>query len=201
MAIAMFCLMSMIGMSKNLSDLTIKPQGRSSFLLELTNDSNSVIKLSLKNNEGVTIYSDILNQPGWIEQRYNLQELPFGVYTLVVASESVLKIQTISKNTQGIEVDAEALQTVIQPTFRQHSDYLDLNMLCNWDLEVSLTIHDSEGHLIYNETLLPEENLQRRFDLSMLKEDSYSITVGLNNPMVNQEFMKLLKWSPSIASR
>jgi hypothetical protein len=74
-------------------------------------------------------------------------------------------------------------------------------MLCNWDQEVSLTIHDSEGHLIYNETIQPVESLQRRFNLSMLKEDSYSITVGLKSPMINQEFMKLLNWAPAIAAR
>jgi hypothetical protein len=186
--------------AKDLSDLSIKSEGRSTFLLELTNDSELDIKATLKNNEGVTIHYDNLSQPGIIQQRYNLQDLPFGTYTLVVASESVLKIQSIFKNEQGIEVNTEALQTVIQPTYRQHSDFLDLNMLCNWNQEVSLTIRDSEGHLIYNETIVqPEESLQRRFDLSMLKEDSYSITVGLSSAMVNQEFMKLLKWSPAIA--
>jgi hypothetical protein len=186
--------------AKDLSDLSIKSEGRSTFLLELTNDSELDIKATLKNNEGVTIHYDNLSQHGIIQQRYNLQDLPFGAYTLVVASEKVLKIQSIFKNERGIEVNTEALQTVIQPTFRQHSDYLDLNMLCNWDQEVSLTIRDSEGHLIYNETIVqPEESLQRRFDLSMLKEDSYSITVGLNSAMVNQEFMKLLKWSPALA--
>jgi hypothetical protein len=186
--------------AKDLSDLSIKSEGRSTFLLELTNDSELDIKATLKNNEGVTIHYDNLSQPGIIQQRYNLQDLPFGTYTLVVASESVLKIQSIFKNEQGIEVNTEALQTVIQPTYRQHSDFLDLNMLCNWNQEVSLTIRDSEGHLIYNETIVqPEESLQRRFDLSMLKEDSYSITVGLSSAMVNQEFMKLFKWSPAIA--
>jgi hypothetical protein len=186
--------------AKDLSDLSIKSEGRSTFLLELTNDSELDIKATLKNNEGVTIHYVNLSQPGIIQQRYNLQDLPFGTYTLVVASESVLKIQSIFKNEQGIEVNTEALQTVIQPTYRQHSDFLDLNMLCNWNQEVSLTIRDSEGHLIYNETIVqPEESLQRRFDLSMLKEDSYSITVGLSSAMVNQEFMKLLKWSPAIA--
>ena len=201
MAIAILCLMSMIGMSKNLSDLTIKTEGKSFFLLEFTNDSDLNVKVTLKNKDGVTIHNAILRQPGLIQKRYNLQKLPSGIYTLVVASEGVLKIQSFSKNEEGIDINAETLQTVIQPTFRQHSDFLDLNMLCNWDQEVSLTIHDSEGHLIYNETIQPVESLQRRFNLSMLKEDSYSITVGLKSPMINQEFMKLLNWAPAIAAR
>ena len=186
---------------KDLSDLKIRSENRNSFVLELTNDSELDIKVTLKNKEGITIYSDNLEQPGLIQQRYSLRELPSGIYTLVVASENVLKIQSISKSEGRVEVNTEALQTVIQPTFHQHSHYLDLNMLCNWDQEVSLTIRDSEGHLIYDETVRPEESLQRRFNLSILKEGSYSITVGLSSPMVNQEFMKLIKWSPAIAPR
>jgi hypothetical protein len=74
-------------------------------------------------------------------------------------------------------------------------------MLCNWNEQVSVSIHDSEGHLIYSETVQPEGTLSRRFNLSDLKKDSYSITVGIENEMINQEFIELIEWTPALAAR
>ena len=93
------------------------------------------------------------------------------------------------------------MKTIVKPTFRQHAQYVDLNMLCNWNDEVVLQMTDSEGRILYTETIQVEGSaLQRRFNLSELAADSYSISVRLQNAPLNREFSELIKWSPKLAA-
>jgi len=115
----------------------------------MTNEKNTEIEVTIKDEKGVTIHQESFKQSGLVQKQYNLKALPAGNYTIVVGSDKMLKVQSFTKVDGIIKLSAEEEQTIFQPTFRKHSQFIDLNMLCNWNEKVSLSIHDSEGRLIY----------------------------------------------------
>jgi biopolymer transport protein ExbD len=200
-ALLIFCATNSIAAPQGLKDISVRASSQNALALQMTNEKNTEIEVTIKDEQGVTIHQESFKQSGLVQKQYNLKALPSGNYTIVVGSDKMLKVQSFTKVDGVIKLSAEAEQTIFQPTFRKHSQFIDLNMLCNWNEKVSLSIHDSEGRLIYTEMVKPEGTLERRFNLSNLKEDSYSITVGIENQMVNQEFSELVEWTPTIAYR
>jgi len=200
-ALLIFCVTNIVGSPQGLNDITISANSKNSLAIQMTNAKQAEIEVTIKDERGVTLHQESFKQDGLVQRSYNLNALPAGNYSLIVGSEKLLKIQSFTKVDGTIKLDTQDTQTIIEPTFRKHSQFVDLNMLCNWNERVSLSIHDSEGHLIYNEMVKPEGTLSRRFNLSDLEQDSYSITVGIESEMINQEFNKLIEWTPAVAAR
>lgn len=200
-ALLIFCATNSIAAPQGLKEISLRVSSQNALALQMTNEKNSEIEVTIKNEEGVTVHQESFKQSGLVQKQYNLKALPAGKYTIVVGFDKMLKVQSFTKVDGGIKLAEAAQHTIFQPTFRRHSQFIDLNMLCNWNEKVSLSIHDSEGRLIYTEMVKPEGTLERRFNLSNLKEDSYSITVGIENQMVNKEFSELIEWTPTVAYR
>ena len=200
-ALLIFCATNSIATPQGLKDISVKASSQNALALQMTNEKNTEIEVTIKDEKGLTIHQESFKQSGLVQKQYNLKALPNGSYTMLVGSNKMLKVQSFTKVDGFIKLSAEAEQTIFQPTFRKHSQFIDLNMLCNWNEKVSLSIHDSEGRLIYTEMVKPEGTLERRFNLSNLREDSYSITIGIENQMVNQEFSEIVNWTPTVAYR
>ncbi len=200
-ALLIFCATNSIAAPQGLKEISLRASSQNALALQMTNEKNSEIEVTIKNEEGVTVHQESFKQSGLVQKQYNLKALPAGKYTIVVGFDKMLKVQSFTKVDGVIKLAESAQHTIFQPTFRRYSQFIDLNMLCNWNEKVSLSIHDSEGRLIYSEMVKPEGTLERRFNLSNLKEDSYSITVGIENQMVNKEFSELIEWTPTVAYR
>lgn len=200
-ALLIFCATNIFGSPQGLENISIRANSKNSLLIQMTNVEQAEIEVTIKDERGITLHQESFKQDGLVQRSYNLNALPAGTYSLIVGSEKLLKVQSFSKEKGMVKLDAKNTQTIIHPTFRKHSQFVDLNMLCNWNERVSLSIHDSEGNLIYTEMVKPDGTLARRFNLSDLKKDSYSITVGIESDIINQEFNELIEWTPAVAAR
>jgi len=200
-ALLIFCVTNIVGRPQEINDLTVRANSKNSLAIEMTTEDEEEIEITINDEKGITLHQESFKQSGLVQRGYNLHALPAGNYTVVVGSKKVLKIQSFTKVDGAISVSSQSAETIIEPTFRRHSQFIDLNMLCNWNEKVSLSINDSEGRLIYTETVKPEGTLQRRFNLSELKKDSYSIRVGIEGKRVNKEFIELVEWTPALAAR
>lgn len=196
----LLCLISLVAIAKDQSNFSVKATEANSFVLQLTHVKEAQIQVTLKDVEGETLYNETRLQSSLDQQKYDLRKLPIGDYTLVVVYDGVIKIQPIKKRKDILEIKVEELQTIFQPVFRQHSGYLDLNMLCLSDLNISLKISDAEGNMIYRESVQPNGTLQKRFNLSMLDNGNYTFTVEVDDYVVNEEFVELIEWSSALAA-
>ncbi|MFT4666959.1 MAG: hypothetical protein ACI9XB_003927 [Gammaproteobacteria bacterium] len=194
----MLCFASMVSMAEDLSVFSVKVADKSSFVLKLTNIKQAKIQVTLKDEKGATLYNETLMQASLDQKKYDIGKLSSGNYTLVVAYDAVIKVQPIKKG-KVLEIEAEDLQTIFQPCIRQHSQYLDLDMLCLSDLKISLKITDVDGNVIYKELVQPKGSLQRRFNFSTLEYGLYSFTLIIEDPVLYKEFSETIVLSPVIA--
>lgn len=187
--------------AENVSKFSVKESDKNSFSLQLLNVKNPKIQVSFKDSKGYTLYNETVLQPSLNKKKFNIKDLPSGIYTLIVAYDNIIKIQPIVKGNKAIEIKAEDAQTIYEPVFRQHSDYLDINMLCLKKMKYSLSIMDSEGHVIYSGATDPNKSLQKRFNLSSLASGRYTFSVEVNEDGIYKEFNKTINWSPMMASK
>jgi len=165
-----------------------------SFFIELPNESYSKIQVSIKDMDGFTLYDETVTQDYLDTKKFNLEELPSGSYILMVTYDLQTKIQTIKKDHKSLKINDADLLTIFQPTFHQHSDYVDINMLCLFDLEVSIMIKDADGNILFNELAESDGSIHKRFNLSMLNEGLYTFTLTINNDIIYDE---LVDWAPN----
>lgn len=181
--------------------LTLNANQENSLSLKMTNHDTGKIEIMICDERGTPLYEESIIKQGAISRSFNLRQLPQGKYSLLIGKGRDLDIAAFSKENNKILLAENKMKTIVKPTFRQHAQYVDLNMLCNWNDEVVLQMTDSEGRILYTETIQVEGSaLQRRFNLSELAADSYSISVRLQNAPLNREFSELIKWSPKLAA-
>lgn len=189
------CFCTLIIKAGDKSILTVKVAENSSLVLQLSNVKEAQIQVTLKDLYGVTLHDETLMQHNLDLRKYNLQELPSGSFSLIVAYDDVIKIQPIKKENDVILIEEDKVQTIFRPTFRQHDTYVDLNMLCLSDKKLTIMIEDDKGQIIYSEVNQPKGTLEKRFNLSKLAEGSYSFSVRFSGHILNREFKEKFQWS------
>lgn len=174
----------------------VKKADDNSFVIQLPNKNYSEIQVILKDIDGLYLYDATVKQSSLYQRKFNLKELPPGNYFLMVTYDSKTKVQPIIKTKNSLEIEAKDLRTIVQPVFKQHADYFDLNMICFFDLKVTMEIRDSEGNVLYSDMVQPNGSLHKRFNLSMLDAGLYTFTLGMEDYIIDAEFTELIEWSP-----
>jgi len=189
-----------MSMAKETSVFSVKNAGTNGISLQLTNVIETQIQVSIKDLNGVTLYDDTLSKHKINHRKYDLRNLPIGSYSVIVTYDKMMKIQKIKKQHNSIKIEKDTVQTIFKPTFNEHSDYLDLNILSLSKQNIYLKIEDDEGRIIYTNQNQINGSYQKRFNLSQLQEGSYIFTVEFIKDNINKEFTKSINWVPSIAA-
>ena len=197
---SILCLVSVMSMAKETSVFSVKNAGTNGISLQLTNVIETQIQVSIKDLNGVTLYDDTLSKHKINHRKYDLRNLPIGSYSVIVTYDKMMKIQKIKKQHNSIKIEKDTVQTIFKPTFNEHSDYLDLNILSLSKQNIYLKIEDDEGRIIYTNQNQINGSYQKRFNLSQLPEGSYIFTVEFIKDNINKEFTKSINWVPSIAA-
>ena len=197
---SILCLVSVMSMAKETSVFSVKNAGTNGISLQLTNVIETQIQVSIKDLNGVTLYDDTLSKHKINHRKYDLRNLPIGSYSVIVTYDKMMKIQKIKKQHNSIKIEKDTVQTIFKPTFNEHSDYLDLNILSLSKQNIYLKIEDDEGRIIYTNQNQINGSYQKRFNLSQLQEGSYIFTVEFIKDNINKEFTKSINWVPSIAA-
>ena len=199
-ATAMLCLVSMITMANEQPIFSIEIASKNTIALQLANVNEPQVQVTLKDSYGVVLHDEILTESSVNHRKYDFQNLPVGSYVLMVAYDDVIKVQSINKGYKTLEIEADNLQTIFLPAFRQHSEYVDVNMLYFADMKVSVKMRDSEGHVIYNERIESKGTFKKRFNLSQLDAGTYTFTFEIDGAVINKEFKQSINWSPALVA-
>ena len=194
------CLVSVVAMANELPVFSVKIADENSVMVQLTDVNESQIQVTLKDAYGVILHDEILTESTINHRKYNFRNLPVGSYKLMVAYDDVIKIQSIKKAYKRLEIEAYDLQTILRPSFRQHSEFVDVNMLYFADMNVVFKMRDSEGHVLYSERIKDKGSFKKRLNLSKLEQGCYTFTFEIDGVVISEKFEQSINWSPTLAA-
>jgi len=197
---AMLCLVSMIAMANELPVFSVKIADKNSIIVQLTDVNQPQIQVTLKDAYGIILHDETLTESNVNHRRYDFRNLPTGSYTLMVTYDDVVKVQSINKGYKRLEIEANDLQTIFRPVFRQHSEFVDINMLYFADMNVFFKMRDSEGRVIYNERIKEKGTFKKRLNLSKLDGGFYTLSFEIDGVVINEKFKQYINWLPGIAA-
>lgn len=151
----------------------------------ITAESNSVIvsfdswkgkmvKVTILDDYGTAIYNDkVFNLEG--KKRYQLSQLPDGVYTIRTSNDLRAELQNVTID-YGQITEVGEVTTNYKPIITSSASHWDVNYM-NGDLAATVTITDSKGRMLYNRDYA-SRTLSKRYDLSTVPTGVYTITVS-----------------------
>lgn len=195
---SMFILLLQVGIAKDSSVFSVQHAGKNSISLQVINTNENQIQVTLKDAYNFVLLDETLSATDINHRTYDLNKLPRGTYSLMVAYDNIVKIQKINKTFTQVEIEEDKLQTIFQPSFVEHSEYLDLSVLSLSKEDISLKILDSKGRILYSKRNQIKGSFQKRFNLSKVERGMYTFVVEYIGSNFNKEFKKSIQWSPTI---
>lgn len=145
-----------------------------SLVLEL--DAQST-KTSVKflDSEGEVIYFDTNPDSETYIKKFDLSTLPEGTYFIEIENDLKELVYTINIDTENIGIGEK--HESLKPVFRKQGDKVLLNLLNLNKENVEIKILDAENRVVFNEQVSNEIIIQKAFNFSGAKNESYSIVV------------------------
>lgn len=134
--------------------------------------------IQLKDENGSILYSAQSEKGQKFAKRFDLNALEAGNYTIEVENEMSFTATPLSINTDSAWVKGADQVTIIKPVIRQNGEKLDIILPTENDDKVSVTIFDSNFRKLTSESFNGEA--LKRFDLSKLKQGSYTVKMRTN---------------------
>ncbi|MFG6685437.1 hypothetical protein ACGK9U_02555 [Mariniflexile sp. HNIBRBA6329] len=150
--------------------------------------------LSIKDNNGIVLYKELIQESGTYTNGFDLTTLPNGGYIFELDKD--VEIQTIpftvSVNTVTFNKEMEA--TIFKPVTRIKGDvvYVSRLSLNKAPMEIAIYFTASESaynspELIYSETVKNTENANRIFKLSGKDKGNYKIVFTTEGRVFTKE--------------
>lgn len=145
--------------------------------LHLRNTAKKNFVVEIKDQFGeILLTRKMKNNSENISQRYNLKNLPDGVYYISISNDLQKTIQTIQIADNQVIVKEDNSKKYYRPTISVTETSLDVNMLL-LDNRASLIIQDKIGDIAYATSFENESSINKRFNLSDLPKGDYTIII------------------------
>lgn len=150
-------------------------------VVQLKDVGNNTIKVTIKDNKGETLKENEVKGNEEFTFRYNLENLPLGVYNVSFSSATAEYIQPIDVCKNCVNVMTTQLVQKHKPSFRFNNDKLDVNVLNSSQKPVTVTFFNEDGDKIMEDISVSGIAFGRRFDLSNLDKGTYFVAVKLDD--------------------
>lgn len=162
--------------NEGLLSIQIRVEEEKSFSLHLDNLKDKAVEIRLVDKNGYTLITEQVANQQTYAKRFNLMNLPTGLYQIEVESDLSLQIRTLFVKKDGLEL-AEDGKEIYKPVINQKPDYLDLSLLQLKRANTTLQIRDAYGTVLFSEKVYQFGSIQKRFNLSQLEPGSYTLAV------------------------
>ena len=193
LTLLLLCMVTVVANATDRSDFSVLVEDINTFVVQLNKQGQRNVDLVLKDEKGITLYNKTVQQNNSIKQRFDLNKLPTGIYTLVVTYDKESKVQPIKKGYGILEIETEELHTIFHPTILQGPGYVDLNMICFADVNIFVEIANEEMDVIFRYEVEANGAINQRFNLTQLKEGEYSFIVKLEDECISKEFKEMIE--------
>lgn len=171
---AVALMFSMTSVMANEPKLRLSTDAEKSLTFQLDTDSRDT-KVSIVDSDGNVIYTDNIQGVELYTKKFDLGNLASGSYFLVVENE----LREISYN---IDVNASDIEILdrdenAKPVFRKTGEKVFLNLLNLDQKDVKVKVVDSEGRIVFKETISDTMLIEKAFNFENAFDDKYTIMV------------------------
>lgn len=166
-------------------------------ILQTKSNSQADIEIDIKNQEGITVFSETIEEGGLANRKYDLSLLENGNYTIIVLEGLSISVQHLTKTVSEIQIGTIESHNLVIPTFVQNDNYLDLRMLSETSERLWVSIIDENGNPIYGEYVDQKGAVKKRFILSELEGGRYTFSVEIEGSVFSKTFSHTINWESS----
>ena len=151
--------------------------------------------LSIKDDNGVTLYKELIHKPGIYTKGFDLTELPNGSYIFELDKDVEIKIIPFSVKAGTVLFNNEEELIIFKPFVRLNGDLAFLTKLSinEAPLKIEIFFTDSNEYtLVYSEKIENTAEIKRIFKLNGLKNGSYKMVFHSED----REFTKFINQKP-----
>ena len=163
-------------------------ENNTSFVLNLNSWKANDVDISLKTDQGESLYSERVDPSQKSTRKYNLGYLPKGTYFIQV-SDDLREVEyrlEVTKKRKVIVVDEN---TFFHPFIKLKGEKLDVNML-PLGKEVTIYCYDQFGELLYSDKFDNQNTINKRLDISQLEAGDYNLNITIGKRHFYQPFTK-----------
>lgn len=174
-SIAVVALMFVVatGLAKE-PKLSLTPNVEKSLNFEMDKTSEQTF-VSIVDTNGVIIYTEEIAVANIYSKKFNLKNLPEGSYFLKV--EDALKETVFAFVIDDSEIKLMERKENVKPVFRKKDGRVFLNLL-NLEKEVvKIKVFDSDGRIVFQETITDEMLIEKVFNFEDAFKDNYTVIV------------------------
>jgi hypothetical protein len=132
------------------------------------------VEIRMVDREGEVLMTDFFNTEDFKKRNYNLINLPDGTYKLEINDVQKTITMMLRINSDILEIEKEESLYKPHSFFQEQKWNLSVMSMGN---DVNVRIVDQTGNLVYEEEIIGQLSIQRRYNLSKLNKGSYTFYV------------------------
>lgn len=141
------------------------------------NSVNTGAKLSIKDSNDVTLYSEEVRQEGDYAKKYDFSNLPEGTYYFEMETRDSIKIYPFSVSDAKVQMMEQERFVITKPEIQLIGDKLFLTKNVSEKQPVKVDFYYEGRELAYSEQMTPEGELNRVYDFSTSKRGDYYVVI------------------------
>ncbi len=124
-------------------------------------------QLSIKDNYGITLYKETIEQAGIYSKGFDLTDLPDGEYLFELEKDMEINTIPFSVKSSIVELKRNEEVTTFKPFLRQEAGLLYVTKFSpkSKPLKVSIYSTGTSNELLYTETIKDVQNIERVYKL------------------------------------
>ena len=167
-------------MANNIADITIdalSEQDQSSVIVDLTSSVGYEVECQIVNDEGDIVYSDEFFVNDRKLRKFNLQNLPKGIYELKLEDDRRIQKIVLGVGEDSVVLGKPRQETSFKPTVINNGGSVDIHYLAGYG-DVRIDIMDDKGQVVHTKDYSDEQIVSERYNLSQLAKGSYGMSIS-----------------------
>ncbi|WP_343330927.1 hypothetical protein [Polaribacter staleyi] len=138
--------------------------------------------LTIKNENGITIYKQVIQSSGTYSKTFDLTNLEDGVYTTELDKDFEIVIKKLEVKDGFVTFLKEENKKIFKPVIRTEGDLVLISKIAFNKQPIKVVLYH-DNNLIHSEKIEGKEILNRVYNISKTEKGSYKIVVYADNRM------------------
>ena len=153
-----------------------------SIYLSFEANQSNVVKIQLRDKNEAILHQELVTNKIAFAKKFNLKNLPEGVYFLKVSDELKEVIQPIEISNSDLAIDPSTRMESYKPVYKYSNNKLDINLLAIDSEQISVVVFNADIQVIFTKEFKNEgKAFGERLDLNKLQRGTYTVKISAGN--------------------
>ena len=143
--------------------------------------------LTIKNENGITIYKQVIQNSGTYSKTFDLTNLEDGLYITELEKDYEIVIKKIEVKDGFVNFLKEENKTIFKPVIRTEGDLVLISKIAFNKQPIKVVLY-YDNNVILSEKMEGKDILNRVYKLSETKKGAYKVIVYTDNRMYVRDF-------------